>query len=245
VKGLTNVLKKIPTLLIGMIIGALLFSAVSAFAAGQIKLIVDGTEIYSDVPPQIIDGRTMVPARFLAEALGAKVSWDESRNAVIVTSQSQNNGSQIPTDLVTGTDFSVLAPYHEGGDAPVYTTMQEGAVITMAGESYTSGIKLGSAVYIWNSSGTNTYSWNLDGRYNTLTAVLGLDDSSNGDDQYVVFKGDGKVIKEFNLRAGCMPQNISIPVSGVNQLTIETGQRTFSTTAAQQRVNLANAMLVP
>ena len=44
------------------------------------------SEIQCDVPPQVINGRTLVPARFLAEALGAKVEWDNARNAVIVNS---------------------------------------------------------------------------------------------------------------------------------------------------------------
>jgi hypothetical protein len=30
-----------------------------------------------DVPPEIKGERTFVPLRFVAEALGAKVSWDE------------------------------------------------------------------------------------------------------------------------------------------------------------------------
>jgi len=29
-----------------------------------------------DVPPEVVNGRTFVPLRFIAEAFGAKVSWD-------------------------------------------------------------------------------------------------------------------------------------------------------------------------
>lgn len=36
----------------------------------------NGDPITLDVPPQIIEGRTMIPLRFIGEALGAKVSWD-------------------------------------------------------------------------------------------------------------------------------------------------------------------------
>ncbi|MBS3873433.1 MAG: phosphate ABC transporter substrate-binding protein PstS [Firmicutes bacterium] len=38
-----------------------------------------------DQPAQIRSGRTLVPLRFVAEALGAEVDWDGSRNRVIVT----------------------------------------------------------------------------------------------------------------------------------------------------------------
>ena len=34
------------------------------------------------MPPLIIDGRTMVPLRFIGEALGAQVIWDEATSKV-------------------------------------------------------------------------------------------------------------------------------------------------------------------
>jgi len=39
-----------------------------------------------DVPAKIINGRTMVPVRFLAETLGMEVRWDEASRTVIITS---------------------------------------------------------------------------------------------------------------------------------------------------------------
>lgn len=53
-------------------------------AAGVIRINVNGQEITPDVPAQIIDGRTMVPARFVAEALLANVTWDEATQTVKV-----------------------------------------------------------------------------------------------------------------------------------------------------------------
>ncbi len=60
------------------------FAAI-AFAGSPVKLIVDGQEIKPDVAPQIINGRTMVPLRWVAEALGSGVSWDEQNRAVRIT----------------------------------------------------------------------------------------------------------------------------------------------------------------
>jgi len=37
-------------------------------------------------PPHIVNGRTMVPVRVVAEALGADVDWDEANRAVVVNS---------------------------------------------------------------------------------------------------------------------------------------------------------------
>jgi len=74
----------------GVIVGSIMFSGIT-YAASGIKLIVDGKAVQSDVEPQIINGRTMVPARFLAEALGAKVEWDEANQTVVVISKEQQN----------------------------------------------------------------------------------------------------------------------------------------------------------
>ncbi len=71
----------------GLLTGAMLTLGMPVFAAGTIKLIVNGKEVIPNVPPQIINGTVMVPVRFVSEALGAKVEWDSTRNAVIITSQ--------------------------------------------------------------------------------------------------------------------------------------------------------------
>ena len=52
----------------------------------QVRLIVggmaykNGQQVYLDVPAKIINGRTMVPLRFISESLGCQVNWDDSNN---------------------------------------------------------------------------------------------------------------------------------------------------------------------
>jgi len=46
---------------------------------------VNTQSVALDQPAQIVRGRTLVPLRFVVEALGAEVNWDDSRNRVIVT----------------------------------------------------------------------------------------------------------------------------------------------------------------
>ena len=71
----------------GLLVGLLLATAGAGFAANDvIRLFVNGQEIVPDVPPVIIDGRVMVPARFIAEPLGATVEWDEIANTITITS---------------------------------------------------------------------------------------------------------------------------------------------------------------
>ncbi len=47
---------------------------------------VSGKEVTLDVPPKIISDRTMVPVRFISEALGAEVGWDDATRTVTITS---------------------------------------------------------------------------------------------------------------------------------------------------------------
>jgi hypothetical protein len=74
-----------------LVVGAVILAAAlatTAFAADPIKLVVNGREIKPDVPPQLINGRTMVPVRWVVEALNvnAVVKWEaETRSVIIYT----------------------------------------------------------------------------------------------------------------------------------------------------------------
>lgn len=60
-------------------------SVTAALANNPVKLIVNNQEIEPDVPPQIIDGRVMVPVRWVSEALNAEISWDAENNTVTIS----------------------------------------------------------------------------------------------------------------------------------------------------------------
>lgn len=57
-----------------------------------VKFRIDDTAVYSrhgafnlDVPAQILDGRTMVPLRFVSEFFGARIDWDEAELTARIT----------------------------------------------------------------------------------------------------------------------------------------------------------------
>lgn len=66
-----------------------------------VKVVVDGKEIQSDVPAILFKDRTMVPVRFVSEALGALVTWDEDNFTAVITSQSE---SELVAKLKTEND---------------------------------------------------------------------------------------------------------------------------------------------
>lgn len=52
--------------------------------SNEIKIVVNGKEIKSETPAYIESGRTMVPLRFISEALGEKVEWKADTRTVII-----------------------------------------------------------------------------------------------------------------------------------------------------------------
>lgn len=63
-----------------------------------VNVVVNGQPISSDVPAINFNGRTMVPVRFVSEALGAAVQWDGETWTAAVT---MPNVQQLQSDLAT------------------------------------------------------------------------------------------------------------------------------------------------
>lgn len=53
--------------------------------AAEVKLIINGHEVKPDVPPTILNGRTLVPVRIISETLGAQVDWDPATRTVNIS----------------------------------------------------------------------------------------------------------------------------------------------------------------
>ena len=71
---------------------------------------VNGETKTLDIPPLLVDGRTLVPARFVAEAFGAKVDWDAKTSTVYIqnelntdpkSGEESNNNSFVPENKVS------------------------------------------------------------------------------------------------------------------------------------------------
>ena len=54
------------------------------FVIGNIEVKVNGEEKQMDIPAKILNGRTLVPMRFLSEALGYQVNWNKEARIVSV-----------------------------------------------------------------------------------------------------------------------------------------------------------------
>ena len=64
----------------------LLLAGTLVFASYHITIMIDGQEIESDVPPQLVQDRTLVPIRVITEYFGADVGWVQETMTVEITS---------------------------------------------------------------------------------------------------------------------------------------------------------------
>ena len=53
-------------------------------SVGKSRMYVNGSQILLDTPPIVLGGRTLVPARAVAEGMGCEVSWDGGRQLVSI-----------------------------------------------------------------------------------------------------------------------------------------------------------------
>lgn len=87
-------------------------------APANISILIDDLEVEMDVPPDVRDGRTMVPIRAVAEALGADVSWDQATQQVNMTRAGVTVTMTLDSTTATIDDQTVemdVAPYATEG----------------------------------------------------------------------------------------------------------------------------------
>jgi Copper amine oxidase N-terminal domain. len=71
--------------------------------------LVDGKQVVLDAPAIILNDRTMVPVRFLAESLGADVKWDADNFKVVIATKAEEQ-KPVPTPTVTPQPSATPAP---------------------------------------------------------------------------------------------------------------------------------------
>ena len=73
---------------------------------------INGTPKILDVSPQLVGGRTLVPARFVAEALGAEVNWNGETSTVIIKSMTKDDTVASVDAFVNGFEKAVFSKYN-------------------------------------------------------------------------------------------------------------------------------------
>ncbi len=86
--------------------------------------VVTGGNVTIDAPPIIVNGRTLVPLRFIAETIGFEVEWNEASRTVYLRSAiyEEHADGMFPRGIVYNEDFYIQ------GDPGDGLTSEEGAL---------------------------------------------------------------------------------------------------------------------
>lgn len=89
---------------------------------------INGQSISIDVPAQIINGATLVPLRFISEALGATVKWDSKNLTATIEQNDKTISVKVANDNVKGsrnflniTDAEIKEAIQEGNKGVKHT----------------------------------------------------------------------------------------------------------------------------
>ena len=106
-------IKKFTAILLEVLVIGVAFSMspLNAQAATTVTVIVDGWAVdFPDAPAYIDEnGRTQIPARYIGEALGAHMGWDEATGKVSISRSSrlwdESHFTPIFIDFIIGSEF--------------------------------------------------------------------------------------------------------------------------------------------
>jgi len=90
-----------------------------SLAVGSTTLVKNGEDVTLDVPAQIINDRTMVPARAIAEAYGVGVEWDAATRTVVLTQVAEEEPAE--DELAEGTFFVLTGENYTGDEGYTFT----------------------------------------------------------------------------------------------------------------------------
>ena len=103
----------------------------------DISILVNGNQISSDVEPFIFDGRTFVPVRFISEALGKNVTWDQSKYEVRIADPLTLSEEFSGKTLYISNDFQLFSVVLEGNPTTGYSWEVNGfdqSLVKLVGE---------------------------------------------------------------------------------------------------------------
>lgn len=87
---------------------------------GEKEALVFGKIKTNDVAPKIVNDRTMLPARFVAENLGADVSWNEEQELVTIKGKNSKTNKDVTILIYIGSDIAYVDGKRFKLDSPAF-----------------------------------------------------------------------------------------------------------------------------
>jgi hypothetical protein len=167
----------------------------------DINIYIDGALVQQNQPAYISDGSVFMDLYDIGKSLNKATRWDGLSNSFYI-------GTTADEIQYLGADVTA---YQATGGYNEYSSKNGGNAesFSMAGEKYYYGCS-------WHDDAASIY--NLNGKYTSISGVLGHIDGDGGYDATLQIFYDGVLNQEISLTADMMPTDITLDVEGVLQL---------------------------
>jgi len=219
----------------GVLITVLLLSATMVHANNRVtreitygvNVMLNGEMVQFDYDsrPFVMDGRTFLPLRTIADLVGLPVDFDPATNTAIVGTRPGEAQIGVPM-------FTVVRAFES-------RSYRENVSFTSLGVNYAHGARFDADRLI--SMGLARY--NLGGNFTTITATLGHIDGTRGERTYFDVYRDGIRSYTFEVYQNMQPVDIVLNVTGVNILQFGFREADRWTNNANSTVGLGNVMI--
>lgn len=175
-------MKKLTIFLSGILVGAIMFGSAASYASygfrnitaefSDIKIVVEGNLVKTELEPFLINGRVYVPLRVVGEAMNKKVGWEN--NTVLIGT---GNQSLILTNLVMPLETNVKYSH--------------GSTLNINGTAYQRGFYVNG-----KDSPTGELSFYIrDKGIKEIKGSIGIDDSNPGSQpvEIAIYKDTTKI----------------------------------------------------
>jgi len=175
------------------------------------------SRITIDVPPILVNARTFLPLRAVAESLGAEVDWDGSTKTVSVNSKKNNSKSVFDLILLGKGD----------GSNNVWSLKNPWTMEDLRGNvhqnSYICTIVDSVIMLNYYYKGGNYLEYLLDDDYTTFSGTIFVPKDATVSDivgRLAVY-GDGKLIREIEVERRDISVDFVIDITGCETLRLE------------------------
>jgi hypothetical protein len=208
----------------GVLTCLFLFSAVGFVYAQTVNrnitygvgVILNGQQVHfrHDERPFVMDGRTFLPLRTLAELLDLPVDFDPASNNVVVGRATPTRAGTNVTELFFDSNIS-------GASRASSNRVEHRDEVQMGGNRFNNIIVFYSSTGGWRSEVTSTALLNLNGRYSWVNGNFGrIDGTDSGIGAYVRIYVDDRLTESFYQSAQALPRDVRVFTEGARLVRI-------------------------
>lgn len=215
-------------IIIGFLVGSILFGGIGVYAAGGSKSInvnytikdikIDNVSQMPEKAPFAYEGTTYVPLRYIAEKLGEPVKWEGETQTIYIGDM----GEETAVYPGNGMDYM---NYQEGYSSNfLVESYQSGKIKDNVGNEYDKFVRMGLDYWAYGTKeGWNFVEYPLNGNYEELKATVGLTENSKNTTRVVdlIIYADDKQIYSKELKAGYFPEEINLDIKNAMKVKIE------------------------